>query len=128
MEEQTPVKISLKSKKVYVGIVYREQFEQLNFDNLAIIPMISSYRDKDTPIVTFDCNYSEVYKKHQIIDKLKDFSELEKICLSDFLISIRSAEIKTISFFNIDMFDEFNQIEPTNEIEGSNPQMLPESN
>lgn len=107
MDRQIPVKISLKSRKVYIGTVYSEQFEQLNFDNLAIIPQLSGYRDKDTLKINFDCNYSSVYQKHGLLDAIRGENS-EQHALSDFLISIKMSEIESISYFNHDMFDDFN--------------------
>lgn len=107
MDRQIPVKISLKSRKVYIGTVYSEQFEQLNFDNLAIIPQLSGYRDKDTLKISFDCNYSTVYQKHGLLDAIRGENTVQHT-LSEFLISIKMSEIESISYFNHDMFDDFN--------------------
>lgn len=103
MEKGNPVKISLKSKKIYVGMVYSEQFERMDFDNLIIIPYLSGYRDKDTLKVVFDVNYADFYAKKGL---LNDEMAYENEAIAEFRLSVRVSEIESISFFNKETFDE----------------------
>lgn len=103
MEKSIPVKISLKSKKIYVGVIYSEQFEQMDFDNLIIIPYLSGYRDKDILRVVFDVNYTEFYTKKGLFN---DEAVYKDKLLAEFRLSIRVSEIESISFFDKDAFDE----------------------
>lgn len=104
MEQQTAVKISLKSRKVYIGAVYQEQFEQLNFDNIVIIPYLSGYRDKDTLKLKLHCNYMEIYSEYDI-QELTD--ESATWSLSDFRLTIKASEVESISLFYESMFRDF---------------------
>ncbi|WP_410685962.1 hypothetical protein [Avibacterium paragallinarum] len=105
---QIPVKISLKSKKVYVGIVDSEQFEQADIDNVTIIPYLSGYRDKDTLFIHFDCNYVDVYNKYKItIDGQEDGDHN----LRHFRTVIRLSEVESISLFNPEYYDDFSKLE-----------------
>lgn len=107
----TPVKISLKSKKVYVGLVDGEQFEQADLDNIVIIPYFSGYRHKDLLDVRFDCNYTEVYKKLNItLDSDESIARLR-----DFRTIIRLSEIESISLFNLDYYNDFGYFEDKNQ-------------
>lgn len=100
MKNQIPVKVSLKSKKVYVGFVDSEQFESADLDNTVIIPLLSGYRDKDTLNVIFDCDYLDIYLKNEIpmtsIPSLRYFRTI-----------IRLSEIESISLFNLQYYDDF---------------------
>ena len=98
--KQTSVKISLKSKKVYVGLIYSEQFEQVDLDNIVIIPLLSVSRHKYTLVLNFDCNYSTVYEKNGF-----NFEDLP-----EFRIVFRVAEIESISLFNFNYFDDFEEV------------------
>lgn len=104
MENGKPVKVSLKSKKIYVGAVYHEQFEQLDLDNLVIVPYLSGYRDKDTLKIIFDCNYTEVYGKYGVQEITSNPNSYH---LSDFRLNIKVSEIESISLFHQEMFDDF---------------------
>lgn len=96
------VKISLKSKKVYVGLVDSEQFESADLDNIVVVPFKSGYRNKDTLEIIFDCDYLEVYEKKGINFDSSDLSDLKK-----FRCSIRVSEIESISLFDSSYYSEF---------------------
>lgn len=40
--------VTLKSRKVYVGMIDEARFNQLDTNTLVLIPFMSGYRDKDT--------------------------------------------------------------------------------
>lgn len=103
MEKNTTVKISLKSKKIYVGMVHGEQFERMDFDNLIILPYLSGYRDKDTLKVKFDVNYADFYHKDEQFNSEKWY---ENEVVANFQLSIRVSEIESISFFDVDVFNK----------------------
>lgn len=122
LDTHTPVKISLKSRKVYVGIIQSEQFERVDLDNVVIIPFLSGYRDKDTLRIQFDCNYVAVYEKHGIYDNefWPDDNNLPILAsdttprFKDFRLVIRLDEIESISLFYPQYFDDFEfRAEPT---------------
>lgn len=100
-ESQRPLRISLKSRKVYIGIVESEQFERADLDNLAIIPYLSGHRDKDTLEMRIDHSYYSVYMKNNILES-DDFSMLSK-----FRVVIRLSEVETLSLFDIDYYSDF---------------------
>lgn len=102
-ESQTPLRISLKSRKIYIGLVESEQFERADLDNLAIIPFLSGHRDKDTLEMRVDHNYYSVYVKNNILEK-GDFSKL-----SDFKVIIRLSEVESLSLFDIDYYSDFHE-------------------
>lgn len=103
----TPIKISLKSKKVYVGLIDSEQFEHADLDNIAMIPYLSGYRHKDFLDIHFDCNYSMVYEKHGISPETQEGQDQ----LRHFRIVIRVAEIESISLFDPQYHDDFGYID-----------------
>lgn len=102
-ESQTPLRITLKSRKVYIGIVESEQFERADLDNLVIIPYLSGHRDKDTLEMRIDHNYYSVYAKNNILKDNK-FSKL-----ATFKIVIRLCEVESLSLFDIDYYSDFHE-------------------
>lgn len=111
MRSQTPVKVSLKSKKVYVGIVDGTQFSSADLENLVIIPYLSGYRDKDKLCIIFDCNYLSVYQKHNI--SYSNPENEDKLSMKHFRNVIRVTEIESISLFDMKYFSDFERVVET---------------
>lgn len=112
---QKPLRLSLKSRKVYVGLVMEEQFESGDLDYVLIVPLVSGYRDKDTLDIFFDCSYVSVYEKHGLFvgDEL---SEKELLKLDDFRLAIKVSEIESVSFFEFGVIHEFERYKKPSEI------------
>ena len=111
-EQLHPVKISLKSRKAYIGLIQAEQFERPDLDDVTTIPFYSGHRDKDTLNIIFDSNYIKAYEKHygEIFSNDSTNSLLPKDMqkLEEFRIVIRLSEIESISFFDLAYyFDDF---------------------
>ena len=105
MLEYKTVKVSLKSGKIYIGLVQSEQFETLDLDTIVIIPFISGYRDEKLRII-FDCDYISVYEKNGILpsngldaEHLKD--------LDSFRLAIKMDEVESISLFSAKYYQQF---------------------
>lgn len=112
---QKPLRLSLKSRKVYVGLVMEEQFESGDLDYVLIVPLVSGYRDKDTLDIFFDCSYVSVYEKHGLFDK-DELSEKELLKLDDFRLAIKVSEIESVSFFEFGVIHEFERYKKPSEI------------
>lgn len=114
---QKPLRLSLKSRKVYVGLVMEEQFESGDLDYVLIVPLVSGYRDKDTLDIFFDCSYFSVYEKHGLSsDSAIELSEEKLLKLDDFRLAIKVSEIESVSFFEFGVFDEFERYKKPPEI------------
>lgn len=105
-ETQTPLRISLKSRKVYIGLVESEQFERVDLDNVVIIPYLSGHRDKDTLQIVLDHNYFSVYKKNNILEAA-NFKRLSK-----FRVVIRLDEVESLSLFDVSYYSDFHGSSP----------------
>jgi len=105
--EVKPVKVSLKSRKVYVGLIISEQFEQADSDNIAIIPYLSGHRDKDTLVASFDHNYLDVYKKNNLINSEASSKVLSEKNMAEFKCVIRLNEVESISLFDLEYYPSF---------------------
>lgn len=113
-ESQTPLRISLKSRKVYIGIIESEQFERADLDNIVIIPYLSGHRDKDTLEMVIDHNYSSVYEKNNILDD--NFEDLSR-----FRVVIRLNEVESLSLFDAAYYADFyaDELEESDEFEST---------
>lgn len=112
---QKPLRLSLKSRKVYVGLVMEEQFESGDLDYVLIIPLVSGYRDKDTLDIFFDCNYVSVYEKHGLVSE-DELSEEKLLKLNDFRLAIKASEIESVAFFEFSVLNEFERYKKSPEV------------
>lgn len=137
--------ITLSSRKFYVGIVNCPRFENGKADYLAILPMISGYRDKNTLTTHITSNYKKIYVKSGLLNEDGTFidyknskgsssteqaSSQPKVKLEDFRTLIAYSEIQTISYFDTDTYNEFKADEEHN-ISNSNAlsaQLMPKKN
>lgn len=116
LHTQVPIRISLKSRKVYVGVVSQEQFSNAELDYMLIVPLVSGYRNKDTLDIFFDCNYYAVYQKYGLFDD-DDLSKQEILKLDDFRTAVRISEIESVSFFKMEVFGDFERYEKADHAE-----------
>ena len=94
-----PLRVNLKSGKVYIGMIIEEQFERLDKDHLMLIPYMSGFRAKENGQMTLDCSYIELYRKQQIEQDVKN--------LLDFRMVIRLNEVETLSLFDFSLINQF---------------------
>lgn len=104
MKKDSFVKVSLKSRKVYIGFVVSEQFNNVDLENIMIIPFLSGYRDNDTLTLITNCNYMPMYEKNQFLD-INYKVNSDKV--DDLKMLIRVDEIETISLFDPLYYEDF---------------------
>ncbi|ARF48164.1 MULTISPECIES: hypothetical protein [Pantoea] len=66
MEEGELAWITLKSRRIYIGMVHAATFEYESTANIVLIPMLSGYRDSHTLKLAVEHNYSSWYAEHGI--------------------------------------------------------------
>lgn len=117
MAEHRTVKVSLKSRKIYIGLIQSEQFESTDLENIVIIPYISGYRDKDKLRIFFDCNYITVYINNNMLSTNSPLNEGHMRNLDRFRLVIRVDEIESISLFDASYYKQFkfNESDKTDE-------------
>ncbi|ELA9082385.1 TPA: hypothetical protein NJ354_003688 [Vibrio parahaemolyticus] len=104
---QSTLLISLKTRKCYVGICYGVVgYEDGSPSSIAIIPMLSGFRDSETLCVEFKNNYYAHYEKTGIFD-----GEHKFLTLDHFKIVIPVEQIETISYFAMDTYMDFKEAE-----------------
>ena len=91
------VEITLKNRKTYVGIVYNQELvePQIRRSAVALIPVASGYRDKDTLELEFTTTYFSVLEDPE---KYKDWE-----------VAVPMSEIVSARIFNLDQRRENNQ-------------------
>ncbi|MCQ9087354.1 hypothetical protein [Vibrio alginolyticus] len=109
----TPMLITISSKKVYVGLCLGEDFVDGHGDSVAIIPLMSGYRNGDTQDISFTTNYYKQYQNLGLDSQptSKPIGESQRtLSLDDFRVVIAKREIHCMSFFDIEMYAQWEGI------------------
>lgn len=93
------VMVTLKSHKVYIGMVTNSGVEHGKLEYISIIPLISGYRTKDDFKLELTVHYSEMYKKVGL-GRLDDFKTVLPV-----------SEIESVRLFDYDIYYGFQDID-----------------
>lgn len=66
MEEGELALVTLKSRRIYIGMIHTATLEYDKTANVVLIPMLSGYRDGKTMNLCIEHNYSKWYADHDI--------------------------------------------------------------
>lgn len=107
INRQRLVLISLKSRKVYVGLVQHTAIFSGEIDNnISLIPFLSGYRDKNELCYQESHSYIDYYKEH----KIEWVAQGEELCLKDFRTVIPIDQIEAVSYFDPSTYANFQKI------------------
>lgn len=113
MKNESLVRITMKSRKVYIGKVTQPRFMHGDFENIIVLPMLSGYRDKDSLKYVEEHSYSNHYKQNNITPTS------EPLNLDHFRIVIPCSEIETVSLFDSNTYAKFRANERAREVKSS---------
>ena len=107
-----PVLITLNSRKIYIGVVYKIDSDEAlgKTEYFSILPLWSGYRDKDSMslrITTFYDDHYSIVRSHGPTTNDRLFDQ--------FKIVICSSDVATLSYFDIAVFHTL-QPEPKAEL------------
>ena len=107
LERQHLVEISLRSGKSYIGFAIENGITRRGEPDVALIPMASGYRDKDTHKLNVTTNYAPVIQEclagDQAITELFD---------QDFRVVFPMSDIASARLFHPDVYKRFQQHRP----------------
>ena len=105
LKETKSVLISVKSGKVYVGLVTYNSSPAVSVESMKIFPVRSGYRNVNTKTVEFTTDYDAVLNKI-----LANDSAVAGIDLSDFEIVIPFREIESMTIFDPTVYGLFSSL------------------
>lgn len=97
------VSITLRSRKVYIGLVTRTINPMYDRKYIQLLPIKSGYRDATSFKLNLAVDYAAVYAKI-----IRQELEMIKTGVSDFEIVIPVSEIQSINLFDPTAYTEFN--------------------
>ncbi|NLY64425.1 MAG: hypothetical protein GX070_05645 [Alcaligenaceae bacterium] len=105
-KEQRPIQVSLKSGKVYVGIVNQMSvtgdFNKTEY--FTIFPLYSGYRDKDKSLLTLTNSYATFYEKLMPGHAQQDWQSLQ----NNFKTLMIGSEINSMAYFDFEAYKVIN--------------------
>lgn len=110
MDDGLLVFVTLKSRKVYVGMVDGIRFEGMDINTLVLIPFMSGYREKDTLTFHVEHNYTDHYAQQGI-----NFSS-EPLSVFQFRHVLPYEQIESFSLFNVNTYNVFQEVAKEKEI------------
>ena len=120
---QIPILVTLDSRKCYVGICFGEAgFDEGGSEHISILPLLSGYRDKDTLSLEIKTNYHIHFEDNKIYS-----GEHDTLTLNHFRVIIPKSEIDAFSFFDVDTFKAFKEVEQRCNEMGSDKIAIPNS-
>lgn len=102
MMKTKPVLLTLRSGKVYVGFITVNFNPAYQVQSLKIMPILSGYRTPDKHTVTFNIDYSSLYKEFRNDNIEEGIMEAEDIGT---VISVD--EIRSVSIFNLKLYKKY---------------------
>ena len=93
--------VTLKSRKVYIGIVDGVRFESGDTSDLVLVPFISGYREKETLTFHKEHDYSEIY------EEMGMWTGSASLRIQQFRIVLSMDEVEALSLFHLDVYDKF---------------------
>ena len=105
IESQELVELSLRNRKVYIGLALAGGIGKSVAGDVMLIPMNSGYRDKDTRELKITTHYAAVIK--QSLEKQPALSD------EDFRIVIPMSEIVSARLFFPEAYELFQEIDET---------------
>jgi len=66
MEQGELAWITLKSRRIYIGMIHAASYDNMATANVVLIPMLSGYRDGKKLNLCVEHNYSRWYAEHDI--------------------------------------------------------------
>ncbi|ELD1797645.1 hypothetical protein KW445_14440 [Vibrio fluvialis] len=103
---QTPIAITLGSRKIYIGICLGDELINSKNEHIAIIPLLSGHRDKDDLSVEITNNYQIHYVEEGIEE-----GKHTQLTKESFRIIVPTSEIESFSFFDVDTYIKFKKKE-----------------
>lgn len=101
------ISVTLESRKCYVGFAYKDHSDRKKMDSLALIPILSGYRDENTLELVVTRNYHDYYVENDIVDW-----EGPNLSISDFRVVIPLSRVVQLSLFDIETYVKFNPHNP----------------
>ena len=105
IQEQKLIEVSLRTGKSYIGFARESGMTRRGEADIALIPVASGYRRKDTQELEITNHYAPVIQKLLTCES----SSESDLVYEDFQIVIPLCEVVSARIFYFEVFEEFNR-------------------
>ena len=118
IDDQVPVEVTLRNRKIYIGLGLESGIGTSSESDIALIPMYSGYRDKDTLNLHIEIDYLSVIWEFLEYDEGRVLAEdADPWSSEEFRVVIPVTEVVSARLFDEELYDEF--AEPEDERDDS---------
>ena len=100
IDDQMPVEVTLRNRKIYIGLGLESGIGTSSDSDIALVPMYSGYRAEDTLNLNIETDYLPV------IWELAEY-DVEEWSLDEFRVVIPVTEVVSARLFDEELYDEF---------------------
>lgn len=104
LDRQKPVELTLKNGKSYIGFALGRKIAAVDESDIALIPIKSGYRDKDTHELILTTDYISTIRRC-----LEDKTMIPDLRFEDFRVAIPMSEIRSVRIFHPEVYERFQQ-------------------
>ena len=105
LDRQKPVELTLKNGKSCIGFVLERKMAAFGESDIALIPMKSGYRDKDTHELVLTTDYISAIRKC-----LDDRLMIPDLRYEDFRVVIPMSEVMSVRIFHPEAYERFQDV------------------
>ena len=112
IDDQVPVEVTLRNRKIYIGLGLEDGIGTSSESDIALIPMYSGYRDEETLNLKIEIDYlSAIWEFLEYDEGGSSDEDIDRWSSEEFRVVIPVTEIVSARLFDEELYDEFAELE-----------------
>ncbi len=112
IDDQVPVEVTLRNRKIYIGLGLEGGIGTSSESDIALIPMYSGYRDEETLNLKIEIDYlSAIWEFLEYDEGGSSDEDIDRWSSEEFRVVIPVTEIVSARLFDEELYDEFAELE-----------------
>ena len=111
IDDQVPVEVTLRNRKIYIGLGLESGIGTSSESDVALIPIYSGYRDEETLNLKIEIDYLPVIWEFLKYDKGRTSDDdADRWSSEEFRVVIPVAEVVSARLFDEELYDDFAEL------------------
>ena len=112
IDDQVPVEVTLRNRKIYIGLGLESGIGTNSESDVALIPIYSGYRDEKTLNLNIEIDYLSVIWEFLEYDKDQSSDDdADRWISEEFRVVIPVTEVVSARLFDEELYDDFVELE-----------------
>ena len=112
IDDQVPVEVTLRNRKIYIGLGLEIGIGTSSESDIALIPMYSGYRDEGTLNLNIETDYlSAIWEFVEYDEGSSSDEDTDSWSSEEFRVVIPVTEVVSARLFDEELYDEFVEME-----------------